>query len=208
MRVTVFGATGKTGVLVQEECLRRGWTVRAFVRDSTRVSAHQSLEIIQGDARLPVDVARGIAGADAVLCCLGMANIAVAATDYSESVKHIVKAMEIASQRRLMAIAWASILPHPSGGYRLKEGVPPYLIHVAAEHVRNYETLRDSSLDWTLLCPAFLKNDIPRGRARFEFENLPLGSNETGYADLAHTMVQLISVPSSYGKRVGIISDR
>ena len=137
-----------------------------------------------------------------------MKNIAIPATDYSESVGHIVNAMELTSNRRLVAIAWAGILDHPTGGYRLKDGVPQYLIHVAEEHIRNYETLRNSRLDWTLLCPAFLKNDIPVGRARFEFESLPPGGNETGYADLAHTMVELISVPGSYGKRVGIISDR
>jgi hypothetical protein len=41
-----------------------------------------------------------------------------------------------------------------------------------------------------------------------KFEGLPPGSNETGYADLAHTMVQLITVTASYGKRIGIVSDR
>ncbi len=151
---------------------------------------------------------RGIAGADAALCCLGMNSIAVPATDFSESVTHIVRAMELTPNRRLLAIAWAGVLPHPTGGYRNKEGVPQYLIHVSAEHVRNYETLRDSSLDWTLMCPVFLKDDIPVGRGRLEFEGLPPGSNETGYADLAHTMVQLISVTASHRKRIGIVSDR
>jgi putative NADH-flavin reductase len=208
MRVTVFGATGKTGTLVQHECLRRGWTVRAFARDTTRISLHPAREIIQGDARSLEAVERGIAGADAVFCCLGMNNIAVPATDFSDSVKQIVRAMELTPSRRLLAIAWAGVLAHPTGGYRNKEGVPQYLRHVSAEHVRNYETLKDSSLDWTLMCPVFLKGDIPVGRGRFEFEDLPPGSNETGYADLAHVMVQLVSVSESNGKRVGVVSDR
>jgi uncharacterized protein len=208
MRVTVFGATGKTGALVQQECLRHGWIVQAFARDTSKISSRPALEVVEGDARSPEAVGRGIAGADAVLCCLGMNNIAVPATDFSESVGHIVRAMELAPNRRLLAIAWTGVLAHPTGGYRNKEGIPQYLIHVSAEHVRNYETLRDSSLDWTLMCPAFLKDDIPVGRGRFEFEGLPPGSNETGYADLAHTMVQLIAVTGSYRKRVGIVSDR
>jgi putative NADH-flavin reductase len=208
MLVSVFGATGRTGALVRHECLGRGWNVRAFARDATKISSHPHLEIIQGDARSPGDVARGIAGADAILCCLGMNNIAVPATDYSESVRHIVSAMELTPCRRLLAIAWAGVLAHPAGGYRNNESLPQYLVHVSAEHVRNYETLRDSALDWTLMCPVFLKADIPLGRGRFEFESLPPGSDETGYADLAHTMVQLIAATGSYGKRVGIVSDR
>lgn len=35
MRVALLGATGKTGVLVLQDCLRRGWHVQALVRDKS-----------------------------------------------------------------------------------------------------------------------------------------------------------------------------
>jgi uncharacterized protein len=208
MRITVFGATGRTGTHVVEECLRRGWAVQAFVRDAVKVSRRSGLDVVEGDARSQEAVASVIVGADAVLCCLGMNNIATPATDFSDSVRNIVRSMEHASSRRLLAVAAAGVLAHPTGGYRNKEGLPHYLVHVSAEHVRNYETLHDSQLDWTLMCPGFLKQDIPVGRGRYEFEDLPPGSPETGYADLAHTMVELTKVTESYRKRVGIVSDR
>jgi hypothetical protein len=40
------------------------------------------------------------------------------------------------------------------------------------------------------------------------YEDVPPGSEETGYADLAHTMVTLVAVAESHGKRVGIASYR
>ena len=110
--------------------------------------------------------------------------------------------------RRLLAIAAAGVLDHPTGGYRNKEGLPAYLANVSAEHVRNYETLRDSGLDWTLMCPGFLKEDLPLGQGLYLFEDLPPGSNETGYNDLAASMTALVKDTSSYGRRVGIVSVR
>jgi putative NADH-flavin reductase len=208
MQVTVFGATGRAGTLVEHECLRREWGVRALMRDPSAVLRHPSRDIVRGDARSPEDVGRALAGADAVLCCLGMDDIAVAATDFSESVRNIVSAMMSTGNRRLLAIGWAGVLAHPDGGHAGASEVVPYLVHVAAEHVRNHEALRNCSLDWTLMCPVFLKEDIPFGNVRYEFDGLPSGSNETGYADLAYTMVQLVTERDSHGKCVGIVSDR
>lgn len=149
-----------------------------------------------------------VEGADAVFCCLGMDDISVPTTDFSNSVRTIIQVMRQARVDRIIAIASAGELAHPDGGYRNKDGLPDWLKHASAEGVRVYEALRDSGLRWTLMCPAFLKEDIPVGRGRFQFEDLPEGGVETGYADLACTMVDLVDKPESFGKRVGIVSFR
>jgi uncharacterized protein len=208
MTVAVFGATGKTGRLILDECLSRGWTCRALVRDTAKLPARAGVSVLPGDARVDDDVARVLAGAEAVLCSLGMSDISVPATDFSDSVKAIIRGMQKKKIRRIVAVASAGVLDHPTGGYRNAQGYPEYLRHVSAEHVRNYETLRDSGLEWTLMCPVFLREDIPAGRGRVAFEDLPPGSEETGYADMARTMVDLLSQSASRGKRVGIVSDR
>ena len=53
------------------------------------------------------------------------------------------------------------------GGYRFGSGLTPPKSNLAAEHISNYETLRDSTLRWTLMCPVWLKEEIPPGHARF-----------------------------------------
>jgi len=137
-----------------------------------------------------------------------MHDISLSATDLSESVRCIVDVMRDLGIRRLLAIAAAGVLDHPTGGYRNKEGLPAYLANVSTEHVRNYTTLRASDLDWTLMCPGFLKEDIPVGHAQYLFEDLPSGSDETGYKDLAATMTSLVDDTNAYCKRVGIVSFR
>jgi hypothetical protein len=137
-----------------------------------------------------------------------MHDISISATDFSECVRCIVDVMHDLGIRRVLAIVSAGVLDAPSAGYWNKDRLPAYLANVSAEHVRNYETLRDSDLDWTLMCPAYLKEDIPVGHAQYLFEDLPSGSNETGYKDLAATMTALVDDASSHGRRVGIVSFR
>ena len=208
MRVALLGATGKTGALVLQDCLRRGWRVQALARDKSKLQEHERLTCVQGDARSREAVARTLAGSTAVLCCLGMHDISLSATDFSESVRCIVDVMHDLGIRRLLAIASAGVLDRPSAGNWNIKRLPAYLADVSAEHLRNYETLRGSDLDWTLLCPAYLKEDIPVGHAQFLFEDLASGSDETGYKDLAATMTVLVEDANSYGRRVGIVSLR
>jgi putative NADH-flavin reductase len=208
MQIALFGATGKTGRLVLDDSLSRGWQVRALVRDKAKLPARDGLSVVQGDARSTEPVVDVLSGSAATLCCLSMHDVSVPATDFSYSVRCIVGVMREKGLRRVLAIASGGVLDHPQGGYRNKEGLPPYLTHVSAEHVRNYETLRDSGLDWTLMCPLFLKEDIPVGHAWYAFEDLPAGSDETGYRDLAITMTSLVEDPRSFGKTVGIVSVR
>lgn len=208
MKVAVFGASGKTGSRVVRECAARDWKCRVMVRDRRRLAEQPSVDIVEGDARSYHDVMETLTGAEAVFCCLGLPDISKPSTDFSDSLKMIIRAMRDQVMDRIVAIAAAGVLPDPTGGYRNKEGMPAYLEHIAREHVRNYESLRDSGLRWTLMCPLTLAEDIEAGHARYAFEDLPRGSNETGYDDLAMTMVDLVENPESIEKRVGIVSFR
>jgi putative NADH-flavin reductase len=208
MRVALFGATGRTGRRVLQECRSRGWPVAALARDPSQVAPDPGVTVVAGDARDAAAVARVVHGSGAVVCCLGMQDITVPGTDFSDSVKTIVACAKEAGVRRVVAIASAVVLPHPAGGLRLSHGLPDYLVNVGPEHARNYETLRGSGLDWTLMCPVDLKDDIPVGRSRLAYDDMPGGSFETGYADLAQTIVELLDQPASFGKRVGVVSVR
>lgn len=219
MEIAVFGASGRTGRLVVDEARRRGWGVRTLVRSAGKMAEGPALAVAVGDARDAAAVRALIGGAagattarprvDAVICALGMHDITVPATDFSDSVKAIVAAMRHAGVRRLVAIASGGVFEAPGGGYvNQQPGFPAYLEHVSAEHVRNYETLRGSGLEWTLMCPLTLVDDIPAGSSQHAIESLPGGSGETGYADLARTMCELIAEPAAIGHRVGIVSFR
>ncbi|MCW5635101.1 MAG: NAD(P)H-binding protein [Rubrivivax sp.] len=225
--IALFGATGRTGRLVLAEAQRRGWPVRALVRDAGRLPAAPMLQVVVGDARdsgaiddvlrpRGLDEGSGDTGGSAVravLCTLGMADITVPATDFSDSVRAIVAGMRRAGLRRLVAVASGVALPDAErGGYRGEHGTPDAYRHIAAEHMRNHRTLAQAGdewgLAWTLMCPLNLVDDIAPGHARRAFEALPEGSGETSMADLAAAMCDLVDDAAAIGHRVGIVSDR
>lgn len=208
MRVAIFGATGRTGRLLLEESKGRGWDVSVLVRDPAKLHSTEEISIVIGDARSLPEVSRTVEGADAVFCCLAMSDTTVPATDLSDCVKTIIRAMPKKGVKRFIGIASAGELDHPDGGYRNKEGLPEFLQYVTADQIRCYEALLDSGLEWTLMCPGWLEEGIPVGRGKYAFEDLPEGSMETGYADLARTMADLVEEQESFRKRVGIVSFR
>jgi len=218
MTVALFGATGRTGRRVLAEARRRGWPVRALVREAYKLPAAPGLELLVGDARdsgAIDEVLRPAAGAPpvrAVFCTLGMADISVPATDFSDSVRAIVAGMRRAGVRRLLAVASAVALDDARGGYRGEHGGPEVLRHITAEHLRNHRTLRQAGdewgLAWTLMCPVNLVDDIPAGHAQQAFDALSAGSGETGTPDLTLAMCDLLDDPAAHGHRVGIVSFR
>ncbi|MCC6246218.1 MAG: NAD(P)H-binding protein [Rubrivivax sp.] len=214
-----FGASGRTGRLVLAEALRRGWPVRALVRDAARLPAAPGLAITVGDARDSGAIDATLRPSidqppvRAVLCTLGMHDFSVPATDFSDSVRAIVAGMRRAGVKRLVAVASGVALPDEQrGGYRGEHGVPDAYRHIAAEHMRNHRTLAQAGaewgLKWTLMCPLNLAGDIPAGHARRAFETLPEGSPETGMPDLALAICDLVDDAAAIGHRVGIVSDR
>ena len=216
MAIAIFGASGRTGKLVVEEAGRRGWPARALVRTAGKVAETPLLKVGVGDARDAAAVAALLEGAGgkagragAVICVLGMSDISVPATDFSDSVKTLVAAMKTTGVRRIVAVASAGVFDHPAGGYRNQQpDFPAYLKHISAEHVRNHETLMESGLDWTLMCPLTLAGDLPAGPFEFEYGGVPAGSEETGTADLARLVCDLLTERASFGQRVGIVSRR
>jgi putative NADH-flavin reductase len=94
VKLTIFGATGRTGRPLVAQALAAGHDVTVLVRDPARLSnRHPALTVIAGDVLQADDVERAIVGADAVLSALGQVkgspkNLLTVATG------HIVAAMQ------------------------------------------------------------------------------------------------------------------
>ena len=75
MKITVFGASGRTGREVVRQALAAGHDVTAFVRDPAKLSVHyDKVSMIKGDVSDSSAVMQGIEGQDAVVSALGAVN--------------------------------------------------------------------------------------------------------------------------------------
>jgi putative NADH-flavin reductase len=107
MKIAVLGATGRTGRLVIEEALARGWDVRALARDPARLGpANPHLIVVKGEAGSAADVVSVVEGCDAVVSALGIvkggrADICTAGT------RNALAAMQQHGVRRYLVVGGA-----------------------------------------------------------------------------------------------------
>ena len=71
-RLAIVGASAGVGLECVKVALARGHEVSALSRSPVPVPDHAALARIQGSATRPEDMRRAVAGADAILVCLGV----------------------------------------------------------------------------------------------------------------------------------------
>jgi putative NADH-flavin reductase len=196
VRVTIFGATGRTGRLLVGEAVRRGLETTALVRNPARATFDAGVRIVEGDARDAAAVATVLEGADAAVSVMAIPEGTPPITDLSDAVGTMVPAMEEYGPRRLVVTVNASV-------FHDRPVKPPFDV-VAEEHRRNAARLRASSLDWTLLAPMFLTDDPGTGAYTAHLD--AKGGGGFPRADLALAVLDALDHDDWVGHAVGLSS--
>jgi uncharacterized protein YbjT (DUF2867 family) len=168
MELTIFGATGKTGVLLVERALADGHHVRAFVRSPGKLTVrHDRLEVVPGELTDAAGISQAVKGADAVLSVLGPPPKAKG-TPLTEGMRLIVAAMQEHHVGRLVAVSTPSVNdPHDSHSLKrdLMVGMVKRLAGSAyADITGTADVVRASDLDWTLVRVQLLTDRPPTGK--------------------------------------------
>ena len=157
MIITIFGATGQVGIRVVRMALAKGFHVRAFGRNIEGMIdedlRNENFEAVKGYVFDEKEVRNAVKGADAVISALGGS---FDGTDKTRSlgIKNIVKQMEAAGTKRIIAIGGMGVLKDDEYEYMLKNpDYPEQFIAVGNEHLQAYQFLNNSNLSWTFLCP-------------------------------------------------------
>ncbi len=207
MTITIFGATGQVGQQVVKQALVKGFTVKAFGRNvySTDFLKHDNLHLLQGALFDETDVKKAIEGSNAVLSVIGGA---FDGTDKSRSLgmKNIVKQMEATGVTRIVALGGMGVLPDEEGKLLMEaETYPQEFLPVGREHLKAYEVLKSSHLQWTFVCAPDLVNADATGSFTVEEEKNPATSKyKINTGDLALFMLNELEKNQFLQKRVGI----
>ncbi len=164
MRIIVFGATGKTGRHVVETALERGHQVTAFGRSVDRLDiTHDALRLHRGDALDRASVGKAIAGHEGAIVCLGSTGLRDKTT-LSVGTGAVIDAMVAHEADRLVVLSAAGVdaswkqIPWSS---RLL--FKTMLSNVFADHQAQEALVKQSSLDWTIVRAAVLKDEPATG---------------------------------------------
>ncbi len=169
MKVAIFGATGSVGRELVKQAIEAGHTVTALVRDPAKMRFDDgSVRLIQGDVLDLAAVEQAVQGQDAVVCVLGADRKGFIR---AEGTKNIIRAMEKMDVRRLICQSTLGV-GDSSGNLNFwwKYIMFGLLLRPAyADHVRQEELVKASSLDWTIVRPAAFTDGDRTGEYRHGF---------------------------------------
>ncbi len=153
MNILILGAIGRVGSQIVKHALHDGHHVTALVRTPEKIKiTNEKLTIIQGNVLNEDDIVRSIGGVDVVISALNTDGT----TTLSESIPLIIEATKREGIQRIINIGTAGILQSRSTPqsmrYELRKS-KGRSVRAAKEHHKVYTMLKQSSLEWTIVCP-------------------------------------------------------
>ena len=195
MRITLFGATGRTGRLVLDQARARGLDVTALARDPSSLVSDPSRRIVKGDATNADAVKSALEEADAAISVMAIPEGTEETTALSDATRTIARRMAMTGPRRLLITTNTAI-------FHDREVADPYRI-VAAEHRRNVAMLRGSDLSWTVLAAPYLVDAAGTGTYEAVIEGPPPGK-KIARSDLALALLDGLSFDDWVRRAVGV----
>ncbi|MFN3597863.1 MAG: NAD(P)-dependent oxidoreductase [Rubricoccaceae bacterium] len=193
MHLTVFGATGRTGVPLVRQALARGHRVTAHVRTPSRLPADLAARatVVQGDVLDAASVARAVEGADAVLLALAPTS-GTGPPVQTRGTEHVVAAMRVHGVARVVSLTGAGVPDaRDEGGLgpAVVRGVMRLVVPGLLADARGHaDVLRASGLDYTIVRAPRLTRGPATGRYRSGFFALGPG-HQISRADAAAFML-------------------
>ena len=205
MKIAVFGASGRTGLLTVYQALEKGHSVNAFTRKTSSVTIqHKNLRIIQGDILEYEKVKPAVEEQDVVISTLGVESRKYT-TILSEGTRNIIRAMEETGVKRFICMSSAGILGNDGGFWFGKIILPLFLKQVFEDKKRQMNLIRESDLEWIIIRPVGL-TDAPK-TGKYQIYDQNPGSATIPRADVADFMLKLLT-DKKYDRMMPAISSR
>ncbi|GBP78952.1 Flavin reductase [Eumeta japonica] len=197
-KIVIFGATGMTGLCAVEAAVKKGFQVRAFVRDPEKIPVNlkDKVEVFKGDVLEPDSVIDAIEGMEGVINILGTRNKLEPTSDLSEGTKNIIEGMRAHGVKVISACMSAFLFYEP-------EKVPPRFVDLNEDHKRMYEVVKDSGLDWIAVFPPHI-SDEPSREIIVEINPKQSPGRAISKWDLGKFFVDSLSEPKYYKSVVGL----
>lgn len=204
MNILILGATGRVGSQIVNHALYDGHHVTVLVRTPEKIQiTNEKLTIIQGNVLNEDDIVRSIGGVDVVISALNTDG----ATTLSEGMPLIIEAMKSEGIQRIITIGTAGILQSRSTPQSMRyelRASKGRSVRAAKEHHKVYTMLKQSSLEWTIVCPTYLPDGESIGEYRMDDDFLPEGGTEISVSDTAEFTFSQIKSGDYIKSRVGI----
>ena len=204
MRIVIFGATGKTGQHVLRRALEEGHAVTAFTRSVNKVSAdNPNLNVVQGDVYDAESVAGAVEDQDAAIVALGSNGLGDKTT-LTAGTKNVIKGMDRHNTQRIVVLSAVGVRESSRQNPLLTRIVANTMLrNIFADHAAQEEAVMQSSLDWTIVRAAVLKDEPASGNYTASNSGKVKRINR---ADLADFLVKQVSDASYVKQAISVTS--
>ena len=204
MNILILGSTGRVGSQIVTYALRDRHNVTVLVRTPEKIQINnENLTILQGNVLNKDDIVRAMHGIDVVISALNTDGT----TTLTESIPIIIEAMENEGIQRIITIGTAGILQSRTSPnllrYQSSESKRKS-VRAANEHHQVYNNLKQSTLEWTIVCPTYLPDGERIGKYRVDRNFLPEGGVQISVSDTAEFTFNQIKTSDYIKTRVGI----
>lgn len=202
MNILVLGANGETGVHVVEQAVAAGDRVMALVR-GTNVNVRLSrdgVDLIHGDATSAPDLAKAMAGVDAVISTLGGRSQSI----MSDAVLAIIDGAHQAEMRRVVLMSSFAVERDRLGAVtKLMSSLT--MGKAITDKTASEGLLRSSDLEWTIVYATVLTNNPASGTSRIVPDEKKLSvTDKVSRADVASWLLKVAKDPSFVRREVTI----
>lgn len=192
MRLTILGATGRTGMQLVTQGLDAGHQVTVLARNPEKLGALRSrVTVVEGSVTDASAVDRLVEGSDAVLSTLGHARDSPHDV-LSVAAGHLIAGMRGHGIRRLVVLASTVVrdpADHLTFGQRLMERVAERAMgSLVQDDVTAAEIIGSSEVDWTIVRAVLLTNGPRTMQCRIGYFSRGAGLR-VSRADVAHFML-------------------
>jgi putative NADH-flavin reductase len=208
MKIAVIGATGFVGSTIVKEALNRGHEVTAILRHPEKLQAHPKLHPQKGDVYHADEVARLVAGHEAVISAFnpGWGNPDIYNLQVSGT-RAIIDGVKKAGIKRLLFVGGAGSLEVKPGVQALDlPGFPAEYKQGALATREALNLLRkENSLEWSFLSPsADLAPGQRSGKFRLGMDQMlkdATGQSRISVEDYAVAMLDEVEKPKHIRQR-------
>ena len=211
MKLLLLGATGRTGKLITETALQKGYPVNCLVRSPEKLLIdHHNISLFEGS---PLDkdlLQKAMIDCDAVVSALNVsrtsdfpwAKLRSPKNLMSDTMKNVIALMNEQQVKRLIVCsAWGAAETKKDIPYWFRWFIDNSNIGAAyQDHERQEAIIKDSTLDWTIVRPVGLTNSKKERQVIVSYDNLPKPKMTISRHGLAQFMIDSLNDESLIGK--------
>jgi len=211
MKLLILGSTGRTGHIIVEEALRRGYYVSVLVRDKSKVVSHsKKVTVFEGSPANEADLKIAMRGCKVIITALNIsrtsdfpwAALRTPSTFLADTMKNIITVAKQQNVVRIITIsAWGVLETKNEIPFWFKWLIDYSNIHVAyLQHEAQEELLRGSGLNWTAVRPTLLTSSTRLRKVRVSYNGFPKAGLFISRYSVAQFILKILQDNTYYKK--------